>query len=155
MEGKILSINISERKGDRKYPIEKARVTMMGIEGDVHAGNWHRQVSLLADESIEKIKSKGLEINYGDFAENLTVKGIDLSKIVVGKRIKVGKDVILEVTQIGKECHEDCAIKKQIGRCIMPLEGIFTKVISGGIIKVGDNVETIEQIDSFNTIKKV
>jgi len=143
MKGILLSINISERRGTRKKPVKEANITMEGIEGDSHAGRWHRQISLLGEESIEKMRGKGIEINYGDFAENLTVGGITLYKLNIGTRIRVG-EAILEVTQIGKKCHEDCEIKKIVGKCVMPTEGIFARVIKKGKIRVGDEVEVIE-----------
>ncbi len=139
MEGILLSINISEKRGEKKKPVREANVTMEGIEGDAHAGKWHRQISLLGEESIERMKEKGIEINYGDFAENLTIRGISFRNIRKGTKIRIG-EVILEVTQIGKRCHEDCEIKKKVGKCVMPKEGVFARVITGGKIKVGDRV---------------
>ena len=139
--GVVVSINISTKKGVRKTPVRSIKVTNKGFEGDAHAGDWHRQVSLLSEESIDKMRGKGVEINYGDFAENITVKGIDLVKIPIGNKLRIGKDVILEVTQIGKECHSGCEIRKIVGDCVMPREGIFTKVIQGDTISVGDRVE--------------
>ena len=112
---------------------------MQGIEGDAHAGFWHRQVSLLSEESIEKMKKKGLDIHYGDFAENLTIKGISLHNLKVGTRIRVG-EAILEITQIGKKCHHECEIRRMVGECVMPLAGVFAKVIKGGKIRVGNEV---------------
>ncbi len=112
-----------------------------GLEGDAHADcRTHRQVSLLAVESIEKMKRLGLELKPGDFAENLTTEEIDLVSLPVGTGLIVGKEVILEVTQIGKECHTGCAIFQQIGKCIMPKEGVFTRVIRGGLVRVGDQI---------------
>ena len=143
MKGILLSINISDKRGRRKTPLKEANVTLYGIEGDAHAGEWHRQISLLGEESIEKMRKGGMEINYGDFAENLTVKGITLYKLNIGTRIRVG-EAMLEVTQIGKKCHDDCEIKRITGKCVMPTEGIFAKVIKAGKIRVGDEVEVIE-----------
>ena len=140
MEGIVVSINISERKGERKKPVGMARITMEGIEGDAHAGKWHRQISLLAEESIEKMREKGMKISYGDFAENITTKGINLAELEVGQRLKIGNEVIIEVTQIGKKCHDDCEIKRLTGECVMPKEGIFARVIEEGIIKEGDKI---------------
>ncbi len=140
----MLSINISDKKGQRKKPVEVARITKYGIEGDAHAGKWHRQISLLAEESIEKMRRKGLQIDYGDFAENITTKGINLAKLKVGQRLKIGNEVIIEVTQIGKKCHDDCEIKRLTGECVMPREGIFAKVIAGGTIRVGDNITVMK-----------
>lgn len=111
-----------------------------GLEGDAHARNWHRQVSLLALESIDKMVSMGLKVGPGDFAENLTTLGIDLLSLPIGTRLKVGHDVVLEVTQIGKECHTRCAIYRQAGDCVMPKEGIFAKVIQSGPVGVGDEI---------------
>jgi MOSC domain-containing protein YiiM len=129
---KILSINISQKKGEQKKPVVKAVVREEhGIVGDAHAGKWHRQVSLLAVEDIDTMRGKGVEINFGDFAENVTTEGVDLSSLPVGTMLYLG-DVILEVTQIGKECHEGCAIYQIVGDCVMPRKGIFARVISGG-----------------------
>ena len=130
----VLSINISEKKGEQKKPVEKARLIHgFGIEGDAHGGNWHRQVSLLADEDIETMRGKGIEIKYGDFAENITTRGVPLSTLPIGTRIYIGK-AILEVTQIGKECHTGCAIYQAVGDCVMPRKGIFTKVVRDGVV---------------------
>lgn len=135
MQGSIFSINISNAKGMPKAPIKEAHLEQgFGIISDAHAGHLDRQVSLLA---IEQIKEHNL--NPGDFAENITTKDIDLSKIKVGDKIKV-LDCILEVTQIGKSCHSQCEIKKKIGDCIMPKMGIFAKVLKGGVIKIGDEI---------------
>jgi MOSC domain-containing protein YiiM len=141
MAGRILSINISQRKGEKKTSVPSAILKANhGIEGDAHAGGWHRQVSLLAQESVDKMRSKGMELNPGDFAENLTVEGIDLKNIKIGQRLSIGKDIILEITQIGKECHNDCAIKQQVGDCVMPREGVFARVLKGGAISPGDPI---------------
>ncbi len=114
-----------------------------GLEGDAHSGPWHRQVSLLALESINKMIDKGLNVGPGDFAENLTVEGIDLVSLPLGSKLKIGEDCIAEVTQIGKECHNRCSIYYQAGDCVMPREGIFVKIIRGGAVKVGDIIEII------------
>jgi MOSC domain-containing protein YiiM len=138
MSGRIVAVCVSEKKGERKTPV--ASVTLQpehGIVGDAHAGDWHRQVSLLAMESIQKMQKLGLDVNSGDFAENITTEGVDLVALPIGSRIKVG-ETLLEVTQIGKECHNRCAIYHQAGDCVMPKEGIFTKVLSSGDIKAGD-----------------
>jgi len=141
---KVISINTSVGKGEKKRPVEKARVIEdLGIEGDAHAGFAHRQVSLLAIESIEKIRSRGLDAKPGDFAENITTEGIELASLPLGTRLSIGDGVELEVTQIGKECHDRCAIFKQVGDCVMPREGIFTKVIRGGEIRSGERGEVI------------
>ena len=142
----VIAVCQSEKKGTRKTPV--ARVTIReeyGVVGDAHAdSSTHRQVSLLAIESIDKMRGKGLELNPGDFAENITTEGIDLSKLPVGTRINIGGEVVLEMSQIGKECHAGCAIRQQIGDCIMPREGIFARVVRGGEIKPGDKIKIIE-----------
>ncbi|MHA1304290.1 MAG: MOSC domain-containing protein [Candidatus Heimdallarchaeaceae archaeon] len=143
MTGIIKAVNISERKGIPKKNIETCKVTEKGLLNDAHSGDWHRQVSLLAEESIEKMRKMGLDLKYGAFAENLTTKGITLYELPIGTRLRIN-DVILEVTQIGKKCHDDCAIKQQVGKCIMPKEGIFAKVIQPGTISVNDKIEIIE-----------
>lgn len=139
-EGVVISINISGKKGEQKSPVGYANITEKGLEGDAHAGDWHRQISLLSEYSIELMRGKGIEIKFGDFAENLTVDGIDLSTVSIGKRIKIGNDVELEVTQIGKECHESCLIRQTVGDCVMPREGIFARVITTGTIRVQDKI---------------
>ena len=131
----ILSINISDHKGVQKKPVEEAVLfPRYGIEGDAHAGDWHRQVSLLADEDIQTMRGKGVEIHFGDFAENITTEGVDLAALPIGTRLYLG-EAVLEVTQIGKQCHHDCAIYQALGECVMPRRGIFTKVIQGGTIR--------------------
>ena len=143
--GKVLAVNISENKGEKKNNIGRCLfMENMGLENDAHAEAGIRQVSLLARESIDKIRAKGLEVNHGDFAENLTIEGIDLPKLPLGTRLKVGKDVLLEVSQIGKVCHNRCNIFYAFGDCVMPREGIFSKVLSGGEIKIDDKIEIIE-----------
>ena len=130
----ILSLNISFQKGEKKNPVDSLElVPKHGIVGDAHSGDWHRQVSLLADEDIDLMRRKGIELNFGDFAENITTRGIELYTLPVGTRLNVG-DAVLEVTQIGKECHNGCAIRAQVGDCIMPRRGIFAKVVKGGRI---------------------
>jgi MOSC domain-containing protein YiiM len=114
-----------------------------GLEGDAHAGSWHRQVSLLAMESITKMQAKGLQVGPGDFAENLTTEGIDLVSLPVGTKLRIGDRVLAEVTQIGKECHSRCAIYRQAGDCVMPREGIFVAILEGGPVQVGDRIEVI------------
>ncbi len=138
---KIISVNISKEKGTVKYPCNEANITFRGIEGDAHSGSWHRQVSLLSIESIQRFeKVLGRKIAMGEFAENLTTEGIDLSQCKPLDKL-VGRHVQLMVTQIGKECHGDgCAIFRQVGKCVMPKEGIFAKVLKEGKIKVGDNL---------------
>lgn len=144
--GKILAVNISQKKGEKKNNIDCGLfLENMGLENDAHAqAGINRQVSLLAKESIDKIRTKGLDVNHGDFAENLTVEGIDLPSLPVGTRLKVGKDVLLEVSQIGKVCHNRCNIFYTVGDCVMPKEGIFAKVLSSGEIKIDDKIETID-----------
>lgn len=115
------------------------------MEGDAHAGKWHRQISLLGIQSIDLMRAKGADVNPGDFAENITIEGIVLYELPVGTRLFVGEEVLLEVTQIGKECHSGCEIQKQVGSCIMPTQGIFAKVLSGGMIHVGDTV-VVEEV---------
>ncbi|MBM4135880.1 MAG: MOSC domain-containing protein [Nitrospira sp.] len=142
MKGRVVSINISTKKSVRKKPIKEAEIkTDFGIEGDAHASSqWHRQVSLLALESIQKMQALGLKVNPGDFAENITTEGIDLLKLPLGTKMTIGKDIEVEVSQIGKECHTRCSIYYQAGDCIMPKEGIFVKVLKGGKIKEGDPI---------------
>lgn len=142
--GKVIAINISEKKGVIKKPIEEGRfIEEHGLEGDAHAGKWHRQVSLLSQESIDKMKKSGVEgLSAGKFAENITTEGIVLYEIPVGTKLKIG-DTIQEVTQIGKECHGGCEIRRQVGDCVMPREGIFTRIIQGGTIKPGDFIEIL------------
>lgn len=144
MSGKVLSINISQKKGIAKEPMEEGLfIEDHGIKGDAHAGRTHRQVSLLAQESIDKMKKIGVKgLCSGKFAENITTQGIILHEIPLGTRIQIGTTV-QEVTQIGKECHNECAIKIQAGSCIMPTEGIFTRVVKGGRVKVGDIIEVL------------
>ncbi len=143
--GKVLNVCISEVRGVSKHPVESLHlIPNHGIEGDAHAGNWHRQVSLLAQESVDTLQAKiTLKLKPGDFAENVLTQGIDLKSLAVGTRLKMGT-AIGEVTQIGKECHADCAIRQQVGDCVMPREGIFVRVLEEGVLKPGDKVEVIE-----------
>jgi MOSC domain-containing protein YiiM len=139
----VLAVCISENKGERKKPVEAVQLRENhGIAGDAHAGEWHRQVSLLAQESIDKMRALGLDVSAGDFAENITTSGIDLVSLPIGTRLQVG-GTLLEVTQIGKECHTRCAIFYQAGDCVMPKEGIFAKVITGGTIVPEDEIAAI------------
>ncbi len=142
---KVIAISISETKGVPKENIPEGNfIDNYGLEGDAHAGKWHRQVSLLGVESIDKMKAMGIEgLCSGKFAENLTTEGIDLYDLPVGTELQIG-DTLHEVTQIGKECHAGCAIFQEIGQCIMPKEGIFTKVLKGGKIKVDDEIKIVE-----------
>lgn len=145
--GKIMAVNISEKKGTQKKNVHRARlIEEFGIENDAHAGKWHRQVSLLSYEKIEEFKAKGAPIDDGAFGENLIVSGYDLKKLPVGTKFRCG-DVLLEVTQIGKQCHSGCEIFKIMGDCIMPREGIFTRVLHGGIIEEGDEIHIEEKTD--------
>lgn len=139
---KVVAVNISEQKGVPKHPIEKGYFEVNhGLVGDAHAGSWHRQVSLLGTESIDKVKAAGLTgLCIGKFAENLTTEGIILYELPVGTRLTIG-ETEMEVTQIGKECHAGCAIRELVGDCVMPREGIFTKVITPGWIKPGDEIK--------------
>lgn len=141
---KIVSINISSKKGVIKKPISKAKLKInYGIVGDAHAGNWHRQISILAKESIQKIKDKGFDnLKFGDFAENITTEGIKVHNLPIGTKLKLGECEV-EVTQIGKKCHNGCVIKQTVGDCVMPKEGIFVKVIKEGIIKPNDIIEVL------------
>lgn len=138
--GTVVSLNVSARRTVRKTPVPAADfVAGHGITGDAHAGPWHRQVSLLAWESIQKMQSKGLQVKAGDFAENVTIQGLDVMHLPVGTRLLLGEAVELEVTQIGKECHTRCAIYQQAGDCVMPREGVFARVLTGGRVQVGDS----------------
>lgn len=141
---KIVAISISEKKGQRKHNIPEAElITDFGMKGDAHAGKWHRQISLLGIASIELMKAKGAPVAPGDFAENITVEGLVLYELPIGTKLIVGDGIELEVTQIGKECHSGCEIQKLVGSCIMPTQGIFARVIKGGMIRVGDAVQVI------------
>jgi MOSC domain-containing protein YiiM len=146
MKGIVVSVNISETKGVRKTPVQEIVLKEnYGLDGDAHASSeWHRQVSLLALESIGKMQAAGLDVSPGDFAENITTEGIDLMHLPVGTRIYVGDGVELEVTQIGKVCHERCAIYYQAGDCVMPKEGVFAQVVKGGVIRKGDPITVAE-----------
>ncbi|EOU2037653.1 MAG: MOSC domain-containing protein [Clostridium perfringens] len=140
---KVRAICISEKKGTAKVQVPKAEfIEDFGIKGDAHAGKWHRQVSLLAFEKIEDFRADGGNVDFGAFGENLVVDGIELNKLPIGQKIKIG-EVLLEVTQIGKKCHDKCAIYYQVGRCIMPTYGIFTKVLNGGEVILGEEVELL------------
>ncbi|MGE5454083.1 MAG: MOSC domain-containing protein [Methylocystaceae bacterium] len=142
--GRVVAVNVSEAKGTVKYNVGEAYLEQeLGLVGDAHAGFMHRQVSLLALSSVEKMRKLGADVDYGAFAENLTVEGMELNTLPIGTKLQVGK-AVLEVSQIGKECHnQGCAIKKQVGTCIMPIEGIFARVITSGQVKVGDEVNRV------------
>ena len=137
----ILAVCISEKKGEQKHPVAEAQLKAdWGIVGDAHAGNWHRQISLLAQESVDEMRRTGLTLHAGDFAENIITEGIDLKHLPVGTVLRVGK-TRLQVTQIGKECHNDCEIRRMTGKCVMPTDGIFAIVLTGGTITAGDEIE--------------
>ena len=141
---KVLAVNISEEKGVPKQPVEQGYFEVdCGLQGDAHAGDWHRQVSLLGIESFKKMQKTGMqELPMGSFAENITTEGIVLFELSIGTRLQVGC-VLMEVTQIGKECHTGCAIRQITGDCVMPREGIFAKIITPGMVKPGDSLEII------------
>ncbi|MFA5309928.1 MAG: MOSC domain-containing protein [Dehalococcoidales bacterium] len=141
----VLAVCTSAKKGEKKTPVEAIEIKKgFGVVGDAHADDTtHRQVSLLAVESIDKMRNRGFTLDYGDFAENITTKDIDLPSLPIGTRFNIGQEVVLELTQIGKECHADCAIRQQVGDCVMPREGVFTKVIHGGRVRPGDTIKTV------------
>ena len=141
---KIKAVCISEKKGEQKHPVDRVELKIdHGIEGDAHAGNWHRQVSLLAAESVEKVqKALDFQLKSGAFAENILTEGIELFTLPIGARLQIG-GAICEVTQIGKECHQCCAIRELAGDCVMPREGIFVKVLREGTVKAGDEIKVI------------
>ncbi len=141
---KVESIAISAEKGIRKIPVDSVvLVRNHGIKGDAHAGPWHRQVSFLATEAIERVKKAGLNVGFGDFAENIATSGIDWPSILVGTRVRLGRSALLEITQIGKRCHTKCDIFKVVGDCVMPREGVFARVLVGGRITPGDRIQLI------------
>jgi len=145
MKGTIVAVCTSKEKGTRKNNVGEAELKVdWGIVGDAHADDWHRQVSLLALESIEKMRGLGLNVGPGSFAENLTTQGLDLLSLPIGSQVRVDNEVILEITQHGKICHDRCAIYHQVGDCVMPREGIFAKVIKGGQIRTNDTIESIQ-----------
>jgi MOSC domain-containing protein YiiM len=145
MQSKVISVNTSKDKGEKKHNVGSCRLLDdFGLENDGHAGPGIRQVSLLAMESIEKIRRMGLNVVPGDFAENLTTEGIDLPSLPIGTGLRVGTDVRLRITKIGKECHARCAIFQQVGDCVMPREGIFAQVVAGGNVRVGDTISVEE-----------
>ncbi len=145
LTGKVRGINISEKRGTIKTPVETAEfIEAYGIAGDAHAGKWHRQVSLLGIESTYTMKGNGIsDIGPGSFAENITTEGITLFTLPLGTRLKIG-DIQLEITQIGKECHNECDIKRLAGDCVMPREGVFAAVIRGGKVRLGDLIEILQ-----------
>src|SRR5450830_90032 len=144
MIGKVIAVNISEKKGTIKHSVEDGvNVDLMGIVGDAHAGNWHRQVSLLDQASVQKMWDRGANgLVPGIFAENITTEGLDLYSLPLGTKFQIN-DVVLELTQIGKECHQHCQIYQQVGMCVMPTDGVFTKVLHPGKIKAGDEIQAV------------
>jgi MOSC domain-containing protein YiiM len=140
----VVSVNISETKGTRKHPVPEIRLKLRhGIVGDAHAGDWHRQISLLAEESVDTMRPDcAIPLETGIFAENINTVGIDLKNLPVGTHLRIGETEV-EVTQIGKECHHDCAIKQAVGKCVMPTEGIFAVVVREGIVRAGDKIEIL------------
>lgn len=142
---KITSVNISEQKGTQKHPVSEIQLKLRhGIIGDAHAGDWHRQISLLAEESVDSMRAASpIPLDEGVFAENINTVGIDLKHLPVGTRLRIGETEV-EVTQIGKECHNDCAIKQAVGKCVMPTEGIFAVVVREGSVRAGDEIEILE-----------
>ena len=141
----IVAVCTSEAKGERKTDVGEAELRVdFGLVGDAHGGDWHRQVSLLAIESIDKMRAAGLDVGPGDFAENLTTRGLNLYSLPIGTRLRIGDSVLLEMTQIGKECHDRCAIYHQAGDCVMPREGVFAIVLEGGPVRTGDSVELVD-----------
>lgn len=147
-KGRIKAISISKEQGTKKYNVPTARLKAdFGIEGDAHAGDWHRQVSLLGEESIAKMRAKGATVVPGDFAENITTEGIELQSLAIGSKLRLGSVAEVEITQFGKKCHSGCAIFQQIGDCIMPREGVFAKVTKPGQVKTGDTIEVLNSND--------
>jgi MOSC domain-containing protein YiiM len=142
----ILAVCISEETGVQKHAVAEIAIRPgHGLEGDAHARDWHRQVSLLAEESIDKMRAKGLELASGAFGENLVTRGLDLTDLPIGTQLKVGGEILLEVTQIGKVCHDRCAIYYAAGECIMPTEGIFCRVLEGGTVRPGDPIDVVSR----------
>ena len=143
VQARVVAVCLSRNKGERKTPVDAVELRVgHGIVGDAHAGEWHRQVSLLGEESIDKMRSLGLSVRAGDFAENITTRGVDLPGLPVGAKVSVG-EALIEITQIGKECHTRCAIYHQAGDCVMPKEGIFARVLRGGTVRHGDVIEVL------------
>ena len=143
IKGLIKAVCISEKKGTEKHPVKEIVLKEnFGIEGDAHAGKWHRQVSLLSAEKVDKFNARGGDAAIGAFGENILVSGIDFKKLPVGSIMRSG-DVVMKLTQIGKECHKGCAIQQKVGKCIMPTQGIFTKVIKEGTIHIGDTISVL------------
>lgn len=144
MSASVVAVNISKSKGERKVSVASVLFREEhGIVDDAHAGKWHRQISLLASESIDKMRKLGLDVGSGDFAENITTQGLDLVALPIGTHVEIG-ETLVEVTQIGKECHNRCAIYHQAGDCVMPKEGIFARVLRGGVVLTGDDVRVVQ-----------
>lgn len=143
--GSVVAVCVSEQKGTPKHPVPALELRLgLGIVGDAHAGNWHRQLSLLAEESVDRMRGLGVELPPGVFAENILTRGLELKALPVGTVLRAGT-ALLAVTQIGKECHNDCAIKQAVGRCVMPTEGVFAVVLRPGSVKPGDTIEILEE----------
>jgi MOSC domain-containing protein YiiM len=141
---KVVSVAVSKKKGTRKIPVESVNVLKdHGILGDAHAGPWERQISFLACEQIQEARSRGLRVGFGDFAENVATEGVNWKELPLGTRVKLGDQIIVEITKIGKECHKKCAIYYQAGDCIMPREGVFGRIIEGGTLRCGDEIEVL------------
>ena len=142
---KIVSISISKKKGTRKTQVAEACLLKNhGMQGDAHAGPWHRQISFLSSENIDKEREKGLDVTFGDFAENIATSGIDWKKMPVGTNVRLGESAVVEITQIGKKCHKKCEIYYQAGECIMPKEGVFGRVLEKGTIRCGDDIQIVK-----------
>ena len=151
--GEVAAICVSCKRGSQKKKVDSAMlIAGWGIEGDAHAGNWHRQVSLLAVESVEKIRRMGVEVGPGSFAENITTRGLNLTVLAVGQRLRIG-EAELEITQIGKDCHSRCAIYEQAGDCVMPTEGVFARVHKGGPVKTEDRIDLLTETPGKETAK--
>ena len=146
--GQIVAVSVSDRKGEKKKNVNQGvLLENAGLDGDAHAGQWHRQISLLAQESIDKIKARGLDVGPGDFAENITTSGLAVDELPVGTRLRLGTEALIEITQIGKVCHNRCNIFHQVGDCVMPREGVFARVLKGGTVRPGDEVAMAEGAD--------
>lgn len=143
IRGRVVAVSVSDKKGVVKHNVPQARLLAEhGLEGDAHAGT-KRQVSLLAQESIDKMLALGAAVSPGDFAENLTVQGLEVMALPMGTILRVGEEALLQITQIGKACHQGCAIREQVGDCVMPREGVFARVLRGGVVKPGDAIEVL------------
>ena len=146
IKGTVHAVCLSETKGVQKTPCEEVTLVVgHGLEGDAHAGKWHRQVSLLSKKSIKFMKDRGADVDRGSFGENIVVEGIEVHELPVGTTLRIGEKVLLKVTQIGKECHTMCAIGKAVGDCIMPRRGIFCEVIVGGKVRPGQTIEVVDE----------